>query len=184
MTTPVVPPGQGYFYLGNEGGWQLGQPGMWNTGRQVVCARFASLPEGCVKCGAPTVKRQVRKIYWHEPWFYALLLVGPVIYGILALVLRKEAQVEYGLCRQHFDARQRLIFRATATGTISVLLFCLSYVCLNGWIALLGGIGLVATAIQGVIVSIQPIRASRITEHYAWIEGVAPVIREMLPPEP
>lgn len=184
MTTPAIPPGQGYFYLGNEGGWQPGQPGMWNTGRQVVCARHASLPEGCVKCGAPTVERRVKKIYWHEPWFYALLLVGPVIYGILALILRKEAQVEYGLCRRHLDDRQRLIFRATATMTISVLLFCLSYVCLNGWIALLGGIGLVAAAIQGAIVSTQPIRASRITEHYAWIEGVTPVIREMLPPEP
>src|SRR5438105_983048 len=72
---------------------------LWRSGRVLVMGQGASLPDRCVKCNAPAHgQRLVRKLYWHSPFLYLLILASILIYAIVALIVRKRARVEIGIC--------------------------------------------------------------------------------------
>lgn len=76
--------------------------GIWRDGRVVVMDHNASLPARCVKCNAPAHQpTKVRKVYWHHPGLYLLILAWMLLYIIVALIVRKRADVEPGLCENH-----------------------------------------------------------------------------------
>lgn len=65
----------------------------------------AVLPAQCIKCGAPADDKPVeRKYYWHHPALY-LLLVSPLIYLVVAVVVRKSMKVRVSLCIRHTQRR-------------------------------------------------------------------------------
>lgn len=65
----------------------------------------AVLPPLCVKCGAPADGKPVEKtFYWHHPALYVLLL-SPIIYVIVALIVRKTMKVRVPLCASHAKRR-------------------------------------------------------------------------------
>jgi hypothetical protein len=69
----------------------------------------AVLPPLCVKCGAPANGKPVNKIfYWHHPGLYVLLL-SPIIYVIVALIVRKTIKVSVPLCLQHAKRRSTAV---------------------------------------------------------------------------
>src|SRR6185369_3413944 len=69
---------------------------------------------------------KIRKLYWHAPGWYALILLNLLIYLIVALCVRHKAQVAAGLCPVHRQRRDARI--------------------LIGWLGTLGGI---AAAVWG-----------------------------------
>lgn len=85
-----------------------------------------------------------RTYYWHSPGWYALILLGVLIYAIVALAIRQKAVVAAGLCSRHRAARSRSILIAWLSFLGAIALFI--------WgphtdYALLGGLGLIAFSI-------------------------------------
>ena len=40
---------------------------------------------------------KMRKVYWHHPGVYALILINLIVYAIVAAIVRKRADTESGL---------------------------------------------------------------------------------------
>lgn len=84
--------------------------GAWRSGKLVVLARGFDLPCRCIRCNEPAVTPvKPRKIYWHPPGWYLLILLNLLIYLIVALIVRKRATISPGLCARHLQRRNRFI---------------------------------------------------------------------------
>ena len=145
---------------------------IWRDGKLLVFRKGAVLPDRCLKCNEPAGGyRFTRNVSWHEPNWIILILLGPLIYIIVALCIRKQAKVSAGLCERH----RRLRVRAIAIG----------------WLAGLGGIGVIvlgasnewpAVTIAGVdtfffgliygIVGSQVFSPKKIDKYYVWLNKV------------
>jgi hypothetical protein len=78
----------------------------WRKGNLLFMEQGAALPCRCVKCNAPvTTPIKARKIYWHAPGWFLLILVNLLIYAIVALAIRKKATIAPGLCPKHASRR-------------------------------------------------------------------------------
>ena len=152
-----------------DGDW-----GVWRAGPLLVMLKDAELPDRCVKCNAPAEGRRLRRnLSWHPPAWYLLLLFNILIYVIVALIIRKTARIEVGLCADHRSRRRRAI----AVGWISSLaglgLIIAGAGAENGWLALFGVAALLFGLIFG-IVGAQPVVPARIDDHYVWLKKVHP----------
>jgi hypothetical protein len=80
---------------------------LWRSDKLLIIGRDSDLPNRCVKCNDtaedPT---KTRTVYWHHPGFYAVLLINVIVYAIVALIVRKKAQVSPGLCAAHKQRRR------------------------------------------------------------------------------
>ena len=76
--------------------------GVWRVDRdKLYVTRGAELPDRCVKCNAPAKPAKSRTFYWHSPALYLLVLVSPLIYIIVAMLIRKKIDVAPRLCDDH-----------------------------------------------------------------------------------
>ncbi len=158
--------------------------GIWRDGAVLVLSPEASLPPRCVKCNEPAEEpTKSRRVYWHSPWIYLLILLNIIIYAVVAVIVRKKAMVAPGLCSAHKRRRRMGIGIA--------------------WTLLLGGFALMFTGIGGdkpagiagglllilvaVIVSTSVtriVRPKRIDAQYVRLKGCSPAFLESMPPFP
>jgi hypothetical protein len=142
------------------------------VGRELVVWKGGTLPPYCVKCGMIAHQQPVqRKFYWHSPLLYLLVLIGVLIYAIVALIVRKRFDLGVPLCDSHFRLRRIWLTVAAASmlGAIPALILGISLdypvagilVCLVG---LLGG-----AIVWSVVAPI--LRPSRITDEMAIFRG-------------
>jgi hypothetical protein len=76
--------------------------GVYRDGKNLVVTRGAEVPPICIRCGQAATGGFLRKkLYWHEPWLYILLLPGVIWYIIAALIVRKRMDLAIPLCAQH-----------------------------------------------------------------------------------
>lgn len=83
----------------------------------------AVLPARCVKCNADvqeSLKKQ--RFYWHHQGWFALVLANVFIYLIVSMIVRRRADVSYGLCAQHKQQRRRAILIGVGGGLLSFAL--------------------------------------------------------------
>lgn len=98
-----------------------GNQSMWRDGKNLVLLPDSDFPDRCVKCNDPATPPSRRyKLYWHSAWWYLLILVNILIYLVAALVVRKRAEVEVGLCERH--QRRVLTGRSIGWGGFAALL--------------------------------------------------------------
>lgn len=76
-------------------------------GKDLVVPRSASLPAYCVKCGALATTPWRKKFYWHNPWIALLVLVNLLIYIVVAVIVRKNMELNVPLCDIHHADRKR-----------------------------------------------------------------------------
>lgn len=146
----------------------------WRKGKLLVTARQSHLPDRCIKCNAPVGKRPIKRtIYWHHPAIFVTIPAGLLIYVILALVLRKRAVVQFAVCRAH---------RTRHAAHVGI-----------SWLMVLGGIGLVITAIAAdlpalalagvamffaglvyAVVTVPYLKPTQIDNSFAWLKGCCP----------
>lgn len=82
--------------------------GVYRDGKNLIVMRGAQLPLICVRCGQAATDGQLRKkLYWHAPWLFILLLPGVIWYAIAALIVRKRMDLDISLCEQHKMRYQR-----------------------------------------------------------------------------
>ena len=72
------------------------------VGQQFVVPRAgAPLPSNCVKCGKPTQDTMNKTFWWHNPVLYLIVLISPIIYVIVALIVRKSCKLNVPICEEH-----------------------------------------------------------------------------------
>ena len=154
---------------------------LWRFKRQLVCRPGASLPDRCVKCNVPTHgSRMKRQLYWHPSLVYLLILVNLLVYVIVAMIVRKRATLQVGVCAAHRKRRLLIIAGSwlTALAGMALIFYGLSNnqggLSLIGLIAFLGAI--IVGAVLGPLVS-----AVKIDNEYVWVKGVCREYLETLP---
>lgn len=188
---PGPQPGQAPMQVLPYHGPQMGMPmaGAWKDKTVLIVTRVITLPHVCVKCGQPASKRLKQTFFWHEPWIYLLILAGLLVYIIVALVLRKKATVDMGLCEHHASRR-------------STLLWTFWLLCLLGGISFVGGIALASSgrsnedlglamlligffsALIFAIVALvcgKTLKLLQMDDRFAYLKGAHPQMLAMLP---
>src|SRR6185436_4551772 len=80
---------------------------LWRSGKAVVMARSATLPNCCFKCGGSAHGGGLkRRLYWHHPLIYLTLLASILIYAVVAIIVRKRADITIDLCAGHWAQRR------------------------------------------------------------------------------
>ena len=164
--------------------------GLWRQGDRVVATREMDLGDACVKCGAPCDGwRWNKTLYWHEPWVYALIIPGVLIYAICALVLRKSAKVSAGLCPVHRKRRYTGIFLVWVLSLLGLGCFIGGIgVSANskspelGVAILFAGIAMWIVAVVVGNVMARVLVPKKIDERYAWYSGADEAYLQTLQP--
>jgi hypothetical protein len=153
---------------------------VWRDGDLLVVRDKTSLPDRCVKCNdSSDVRRLKRRMSWHSPMLYLLILLNLILYAIVAIAVQKKGRVEFALCPQHL--RQRRI--AIAVGWFGALAFVAMLVIAFSadprrrplmdttgfWI--LGAFAVLATSLIFAIIRSQPLKATRIGNGVLWLKG-------------
>jgi hypothetical protein len=154
---------------------------VWRMDRTLVMARETALPDRCVKCNAPANGRRLRRrLSWHHPAIYLIILCGLLVYVIVALIIRKQAVIEIGLCERHWTKRKWSILIA--------------------WMMVVGGLGLLAGGVAGgstmdgalgavlvlaalfySAITTPMVTAKRIDDKHVWLGGVCRRYLDTLP---
>ena len=80
--------------------------GLWRDDNRLIMAHGATFPHRCVKCNEPSQPpHKVRKVYWHHPAIYILVFGYAILYIIVALIVRRSAEINPGLCEEHQQKR-------------------------------------------------------------------------------
>lgn len=102
----------------------------YSEGNRFVISKDSVLPNCCVKCGnSPTEPWLLKTFSWHSPLLY-FLIISPVIYVIVALIVRKQIRLAVPLCKAHKSIRKSRLWigGALLTGCLPVTLFIAAYV--------------------------------------------------------
>jgi hypothetical protein len=134
-------------------------------------SRDAELPPRCVKCNVPTHLRLKRKLTWHHPLIYILVFIALLIYLIVAMIIRKAATVEIGLCHEHLAKRQRDLWITIGLLIAGLLGLALAIAYSDGTYLLVGFLALIASLIYG-IVAVRVVAPAKIDDQFVWLSGV------------
>lgn len=144
---------------------------IWRDNSTLVMTKEALLPNRCIKCNEPTGERLKRKLTWHHPALYLTILISILVYAILAMVIRKTATVNVGLCEDHLSSRRRHLTITWILGIAGMLCLPLAGVLEDGTFVLVGLLLLFVTAIYG-IVTLRVVVPTKIDNHFVWIKGI------------
>ena len=158
-----------------EDGYVLPPPpmaGIWRDDRTLVLDKNALLPEYCVKCNAPADGARVRKkLSWHHPLLYVLIFGALLFYVLLSMALSKRATIDFGLCKEHKQRRQKLMtigFVLLAGGLIMPFIgFGFDYPGVGVF-----GILFFLFAVGWLIIVSRVVTVKKIDDRYAWLTGV------------
>jgi hypothetical protein len=167
----------------------------WSDGPRLILTDYAELPDQCAKCGAPADGwRWTGKAAWHHPAFYLLLLVpvlGPPLYVVTALAVRKRIVVALPLCRHHRRAR---LIRQIASCLLAVLGAGVVAAGIwwsgqyrwagdQGMVLCLIGAGLIVGAAL-VMYDARLLTVRHMAGGYGWFSGASPEFLALLDPTP
>ncbi len=158
------------FFQKLQEGVVSGGAGPWRYKKQLVTGLNAVLPLRCVKCNADTDAPQLtRKVYWYHPALY-ILLFSPVIFAIVALVVRKRSQATVSLCPLHRSKRLTSIFVAWGLFIAGFVAIFLAISNSQGWLAAVGALLLLGALIYFVVMC-RLVYATKIDNQYIRLAG-------------
>lgn len=152
----------------------VGTPGagVWRDKSKMVVSKGAPLPDRCVKCNGPASGVRLKKKFtWHHPAIYILIFVGLLIYVIVAMIVRKTATVELGLCEEHMAKHRRNVLVTSLLILLGVGGFVLAVIVGNNYF-LLAGILLILAGIIYAGGALRIVTPARIDNKFAWLKGV------------
>lgn len=146
-----------------------------------------TLPDHCLRCGAPAGgQRLVRKLYWHPPWVYALLLFNVVFYVLGSLFTRRTMTVAIPLCDVHRGGRRNRLLASAAVIGLTIAVSCAGLASdadEHLWLVFLAGfIGLGALIL--LLMALSPLRAMRIDKVEGRFAGAGEAFLDRLPRGP
>lgn len=165
-------------------GSAVGTGGPWRSGRLLVMEKTAPLPDACVTCNAPAGGFTLRRrLAWHSPWLYLLLLGNLLIYIIVAMIVQRRADIRIGLCTEHRGRRRTWIVVAWSLAAVAIALPIVLAV-LTPDTAIIGIAALPLLLLVAALVGLyggRVVSAKRIDDHHVWIGGVSPALLATLP---
>jgi hypothetical protein len=88
-------------------------PAICATGNLLLVPRGLVLPARCVKCGNASSEPWPRITFsWHHPGYYCFI-ISPILYAIVALIVRKTIKLSVPLCKAHKSIRKKRLLMAT-----------------------------------------------------------------------
>jgi len=151
-----------------------GTGGLWRDDDRLIVAHGATFPHRCVKCNEPSEQpHKMRKVYWHHPAVYLLLLGYAILYIIVALIVRRNAEVNPGLCQQHREKRTLWIligWLGSFGAFAGVLIIAAVLKVQSPWIPLVAVVAFFTLAILGIVKS-RLLYPARIDDRYARLKG-------------
>jgi hypothetical protein len=157
----------------------------WRDERVMVMLPDAPIPQRCVKCNDPAEQpTKMRKVYWHSPWLYLLLLFNVLIFAIVAAVVRKKATVAAGLCTIHKKRRRAVLTIAWVGALLGIVLIFMGANSAAGIGAVLFGILVVLGAIIFGMIAGRVVVPTRIDDRYVRLKGCGEAYLDTLPPFP
>lgn len=154
---------------------------LMRRGRTLIVGRRTELPGRCVKCNAPiTGPKLTRKLYWHPPAYYLFIFVNLLIYVIVAMCVRKTADLQVGVCKKHLRRRRNGI--AIAWISFGLMIAGILWSANSGLFApatigvLVFIVGLIAGSVMSTIVT-----PTRIDNESIWLKGVCREYLDLLP---
>jgi hypothetical protein len=157
-----------------------GMASIWRSNSTLVMTKQAMFPGRCVKCNAYTDERLKRKLTWHHPALYLLVLVSILVYFIVALVVRKSATVDVGFCPEHLAARKKNLAITWALGLLSLGSLILAAMLEDMTFVFVSLAFLLATVIVGII-TLRVVAPTKIDDHLVWLKGVNPDYLQQFP---
>ncbi len=162
---------------------------IWRDDKLLVLRPDADLPDRCITCNQSAERVRQRSIIYAYHWgaivLIVVLLLAFLPIGLLvALLLRKRAQVTYGLCPRHRRMRFKLGAAAVAFMLLAiVVVFALGSGILIADSGLLVGVSVSSFAIALILALIrgQPVRGKKITDEYWVLKGPRAPFLESLP---
>jgi MFS family permease len=167
--------------------------GVWRDGAVLVMTKYAKLPDRCLKCNGPADGWALkRSLSWHPQVYYLLLLISPIIYIIVALIVRKTAKVYFPLCERHRRRRRRAIAVGWLASLLGIaLIFAAATVVptivevQTHWIIVpvvfFVGVVLFLTGIIYGFIRSQVAVPTRIDKRFVWLNKVGPAFLATLP---
>jgi hypothetical protein len=146
--------------------------GVWRDMSKMIVSKGAQLPARCVKCNAPAPgPRLKKKLTWHHPAIYLLILVALLIYFIVAMILRKTAVLELGLCEEHMAKHRRNVLITWVLILLGIGGFVLAFIIENNNFVFIGFLLLLAGVIYAVV-AVRIVTPAKIDDKFAWVKGV------------
>ncbi|MEP7124294.1 MAG: hypothetical protein ABJE95_25425 [Byssovorax sp.] len=157
--------------------------GCWQADRLVVLEKHdGALPDRCVVCNRKTSFKLTKQFLWHPPMLYLLVLAGWLIYFIAAAIVRKNATVAYGLCKEHQAERKKDLTTLWVGVGGSSLAMIFGAVLISGWVAALGAVSVgVFAIVYGRRARV--ISATKISDTLVWMKAGVPFV-DSLPESP
>ena len=150
-------------------------------GKQLVMSHDAQLPERCIKCNTSDgVTKLTRKLSWHNPAIYFVLLLNILIYAIVATIVSKKATIQVGLCDRHRKRRQIGIALMWSAVVFFIMSLVFAASSAGPWMILAGIVVLLAGLITGGIMA-SVVTPARIDPDYIRLKGVCPAYLAELP---
>jgi hypothetical protein len=164
--------------------------GIFHKGDLLVVHKQAVLPDRCVKSNEPTSERLKRKLMWHHPALYFLILINLLVYALVALIVRKSATFDIPLAPRYKAARIKWMVIAWSMIFVSLALFilgiamseqnpnALSTICMIQF-----PFAIFTAAVMGIF-GCRVVYAKKIDDQYAWIGGTCAEFRNSFPEWP
>lgn len=162
--------------------------GVWRTGDVLVLQKGAALPNRCVVCNGPAAVQWPKKLYWHHPGIYLLVLLNLLVYAIAALAVRKKAELVIPLCAEHDQKRRNAVSLSWLIALGGILLMAGSCTQLESNEGLFVGILLfgLLVVLSALVVGSKgnPVLPKKIDDYYVWLKKVHSSYLASLPPAP
>jgi hypothetical protein len=164
-----------------------GHEGPWRDGKYLVVRQDGLMPDACIKCGGEPTTFIRKTLTWHHPAIYLTILIGVLIYVIVALVVRKTAKLQVPVCSVCNARRKRNLAIGWLSFVLSIVLFIaaanvVESDTVRGWVLFTGFALLLFSLIWAV--GIQFILAKKITDEFVWITKAGKKVLEPLPEFP
>lgn len=157
---------------------------VWRNGNVLIMKKDAELPDRCIKCNLPAETHIRRDLFWHANWVYFLVFLSPLIYIVVALLVRKTAKIEIGLTHACAKKRRTAILIAWLLALAGLGVIIGGFSTLKGdaplYTMFTGIVVMIAGAVWGVV-GARLISVSEISHDYIWIKGVCPDYLDELP---
>ncbi len=147
--------------------------GVWRRGGVLVVSRLARLPDRCVSCNEPAETRIRSKLSWHRGWVYLFALLNLLVYAVVALALRKKAELEVPQCARHAKIRRYGFLGAWALMGIGTgIAWAVAALDVDGPIGAAPLLIFFSTAFVALIMGFtisRPVVARRIDDEFLWL---------------
>ena len=148
---------------------------IWRDGDHLKMKIHSVLPNRCVKCNRPAQTREHVVLFWHPSWLYLLVLPCFLIYFLVALPVRKTAEIDIGLTSA-WARKRRLAFLLASIICLAGMGVLIAGIVRNKGetepITIVTGIGLIAGGLSYGRRKASLVTAWRITNEFVWLEGV------------